>query len=575
MKNAEIARRFQEMAEMLAFLGENPFRVRAYAQAARTLADLEAPIEALAAQGTEALEALPAIGPDLAAKIQEYLRTGDIQAHARLARQVPPGVLEVLRVPGVGPKTARLLWERLGVDSLAKLEAALTSGQVRRLPGFGEKKRQHLLENLALAEAATQRRPLGAVLGQARDLLRQVRAQPGVVQAEVCGSLRRYRETVGDLDFLIATLKPAEVLAALVRLPGIADVEAVGENRATVFLLEGLQVDFKTVPPAAWGSGLQYLTGSKAHSIKLRTLAQKQGLKLNEYGVWRGKARVAGEDEEGVYRALGLPWIPPPLREDGGEIEAALAGRLPRLVQLEEVRGDLQVHSRWSDGKASLLELARAAGKLGYEYLAVTDHSQSLKIAHGVPLHQVQARLQEIRKVNEQTGGKPYLLAGAEVEIGADGSLDYPEEVLWGLEVVLVAVHSHFQLSPAQQTRRLLRALEHPAVHILAHPTARMLGQRKGLEADWEKIFRRAKALGKALEINGYYDRMDLPDTLARQAGGLGLCFSLATDAHQLDHLRFMELAVGTAQRAWLGPGQILNTRPLAALLDWLRAVRG
>ncbi len=575
MKNAEIARRFQEMAELLAFLGENPFRVRAYAQAARTLADLEAPIEEVAAQGTEALEALPAIGPDLAAKIQEYLRTGDIQAHARLTRQVPPGVLSVLRVPGVGPKTARLLWERLGVDSLTKLEAALTSGQVRGLPGFGEKKRQHLLENLALAEAATQRRPLGAVLGQARDLLRQVRAQPGVVQAEVCGSLRRYRETVGDLDFLIATLKPAEVLAALVRLPGIADVEAVGENRATVFLREGLQVDFKTVPPAAWGSGLQYLTGSKAHSIKLRTLAQKQGLKLNEYGVWRGEARVAGEDEEGVYRALGLPWIPPPLREDGGEIEAAQAGRLPRLVELQEIRGDLQVHSRWSDGKASLLELARAAGKLGYEYLAVTDHSQSLKVAHGVPLHQVQARLQEIRKVNEQTGGKPYLLAGAEVEIGADGSLDYPEEVLRGLEVVLVAVHSHFQLSPAQQTRRLLRALEHPAVHILAHPTARMLGQRKGLEADWEKIFRRAKALGKALEINGYYDRMDLPDTLARQAGGLGLCFSLATDAHQLDHLRFMELAVGTAQRAWLEPGQILNTRPLAALLDWLRAVRG
>ncbi len=575
MKNAEIARRFQEMAEMLAFLGENPFRVRAYAQAARTLADLEAPIEAVAAQGTEALEALPAIGPDLAAKIQEYLRTGDIQAHARLARQVPPGVLSVLRVPGVGPKTARLLWERLGVDSLAKLEAALTSGQVRGLPGFGEKKRQHLLENLALAEAAAQRRPLGAVLGQARDLLRQVRAQPGVVQAEMCGSLRRYRETVGDLDFLIATLKPAAVLAALVRLPGIADVEAVGENRATVFLREGLQVDFKTVPPAAWGSGLQYLTGSKAHSIKLRTLAQKKGFKLNEYGVWRAEARVAGEDEEGVYRALGLPWIPPPLREDSGEIEAALAGRLPRLVELQEIRGDLQVHSRWSDGKASLLELAQAAAKLGYAYLAVTDHSQSLKVAHGVPLEKVQARLREIRKVNEQTGGKPYLLAGAEVEILADGTLDYPDAVLREHEVVLVAVHSHFQLGLEQQTRRLLRALEHPAVHILAHPTARMLGQRKGLEADWEKIFRRARALGKALEINGYYDRMDLPDTLARQAGGLGLCFSLATDAHQLDHLRFMELAVGTAQRAWLGPEQVLNTRPLTALLDWLRAVRG
>lgn len=575
MKNAEIARIFQEMAEMLAFLGENPFRVRAYAQAARTLADLETPIEAVAAQGTKALEALPAIGPDLAAKIQEYLRTGTIQAHAQLAQQVPSGVLSVLRVPGVGPKTAKLLWERLGVDSLENLRAALVSGQVRGLPGFGEKKRQHLLENLALAEAATQRRPLGAVLGQARALLEQVQAQSGVVRAEVCGSLRRYCETVGDLDFLIATEKPAEVLSALVRLPGVADLEAVGENRATVFFQGGLQVDFKTVPPAAWGSGLQYLTGSKAHSIKLRTLAQKQGLKLNEYGVWRDKSRLAGEDESGVYRALGLPWIPPPLREDNGEIEAAQAGRLPRLVELSEIRGDLQVHSRWSDGQATVLELAQAAARLGYEYLAITDHSQSLKVAHGVPLDRVQARLREIRQVNEQTGGRPYLLAGAEVEILADGSLDYPEAVLRELEVVLVAVHSHFRLSRAQQTRRLLRALEHPAVHILAHPTARMLGVRKGLEADWERIFRRAKALGKALEIDGYYNRMDLPDTLARLAGGMGLFFSLSTDAHQLDHLRFMELAVGTAQRAWLGPQQILNTRPLADLLDWLRAVRG
>ncbi len=574
MKNAEIAQLFQEMAEMLAFLGENPFRVRAYTQAARTLADLETPIEAIAAQGEEALQALPSIGPDLAAKIQEYLRTGTLQAHSKLAQQVPAGVLEVLRVPGVGPKTARLLWERLGVDSLEKLQAVLASKQVLGLPGFGEKKRQRLLENLALAETATQRRPLGAVLGQARALLEQVRAQPGVLQAEICGSFRRYRETVGDLDFLIATLTPAQVLEALVRLPGIADVEAVGENRATVFLQGGLQVDFKTVPPAAWGSGLQYLTGSKAHSIKLRTLAQKQGLKLNEYGVWRGETRLAGEDEAGVYRALGLPWIPPPLREDNGEIEAAQAGQLPRLVQLEEVRGDLQVHSRWSDGKATLLELAQAAQKLGYAYLAVTDHSQSLKVAHGVPLEKVQARLREIRKVNEKTGGRPYLLAGAEVEVAADGSLDYPEPVLRELEVVLVAVHSHFNLSRAQQTRRLLRALEHPCVHILAHPTARMLGVRKGLEADWEKIFRRAKALGKALEIDGYYDRMDLPDTLARQAGGMGVLFALSTDAHQLDHLRFMELAVGTAQRAWLEPAQILNTRPLTALLDWLREVR-
>ncbi len=575
MKNAEIARQFQEMSEMLAFLGENPFRVRAYAQAARTLADLEAPIEELAAQGQEALEDLPSIGPDLAAKVQEYLRTGAIAAHTRLASQVPEGVLAVLRVPGVGPKTARLLWDRLGVDSLQKLKAVLESGQVRGLPGFGEKKRQHLLENLTLAERATQRRPLGAVLGQARALLEQVRAQPGVIQAEACGSLRRYRDTVGDLDFLIATLKPAEVLKALAGLPGVANVEAVGENRATVFLQGGLQLDFKTVPPEAWGSGLQYLTGSKAHSIKLRSLAQAKGLRLNEYGVWRGEERLAGQDEAGVYQALGLPWIPPPMREDWGEVEAAQAGRLPRLVQLEEIRGDLQVHSRWSDGKASLLQLAEAARKMGYEYLAVTDHSQSLKIAHGVPQAKVQQRLQEIRAVNQKTGGKPYLLAGAEVEVLEDGSLDYPDALLREHEIVLIAIHSYFHLSPERQTRRILKALENPYVQVFSHPTCRMLGARKEIEADWSKIFTRARHLGKAVEINAYYDRMDLPDRLARQAGQMGLLFSLCTDAHQLVHLRFMELAVGTAQRAWLGPDQILNTRPLAALLDWLQAARG
>lgn len=565
---------FQEMAEMLEFLGDNPFRVRAYRQAARVLADLETPIEDLAQQGLEALEGVPGIGPELAAKIQEYLQSAKIAAHEELARQVPAGVLEVMRVPGVGPKTAQLLWSRLGVDSLEKLKAALESKKVLELPRFGEKKRLHLLENLALAQSATQRRPLGSVLWRVRELLAVIRGLPGVEQAECCGSVRRYKETVGDLDFLVATRQGEKVLAQFTRLPGIADVEAVGENRATVFLEDGLQVDLKIVPPESWGSGLQYLTGSKAHSIRLRKLAQERGLKLNEYGVWEGERQVAGRDEAGVYAALGLPLIPPPLREDWGEIEAAQAGRLPRLVELKDIRGDLQLHSTWSDGKNTLLELAQAAKELGYEYIAVTDHSHSLRIAHGVHAQKMKQRIREIREVNEKLGAKPYVLAGAEVEILEDGSLDYPDEVLKELEIVLVAIHSHFGQDEKAETRRILKALENPYVHILSHPTCRLIGQRKGIEADWEKVFSRAKSLGKAVEIDGYYDRLDLPDRLARQAGEMGVMISVCTDAHQIDHLRFMDLAVGTAQRAWLGPAQVLNTKPLEELLGWLEGVR-
>ncbi|MBI5811348.1 MAG: DNA polymerase III, partial [Meiothermus silvanus] len=392
--------------------------------------------------------------------------------------------------------------------------------------------------------------------------------------AECCGSVRRYKETVGDLDFLVATRQGEQVLARFTQLPGIADVEAVGENRATVFLEDGLQVDLKIVPPESWGSGLQYLTGSKAHSIRLRKLALEQGLKLNEYGVWKGEKRVAGRDEESVYAALGLPFIPPPLREDWGEIEAAQAGRLPKLVELKDIRGDLQVHSTWSDGKNTLLELAQAATALGYAYLAVTDHSQSLRIAHGVRVQQMKQRVREIRQVNERTGAKPYLLAGAEVEILEDGSLDYPDEVLKELEIVLVAIHSHFGQDEKTETRRILKALENPYVHILSHPTCRLIGQRKGIEADWQKVFSRAKSLGKAVEIDGHYDRLDLPDVRARQAGEMGVVISLGSDAHQIDHLRFMDLAVGTAQRAWLGPLQILNTKSLEELLGWLQGVR-
>jgi len=574
MKNAEIARIFEEIADMSEFLGDNPFRVRAYRNAARALFDLEDPIEEVAKGGVEALEQIPGIGHELAVKILDYLRTGRVKKHEELKARVPEGVLEVMRVPGVGPKTARLLYENLGVDSLSAFRKALESGAVLKLPGFGEKKRERLLKNLDLVEAASKRWPLGAVLQEARELLRLLKELPEVENAEIAGSARRYKETVGDLDFLAATREGAKVAEAFTKLAPVKAVYALGPGKATVYISPGIQVDLKIVPPESWGAGLQYFTGSKAHDIHLRKIAQQMGLKLNEYGVWRGDERIAGTSEEEVYAALGMDWIPPPLREDLGEIELAQKHALPRLVRLEDIRGDLQVHSKWSDGKHTLEELARLAAELGYEYLAVTDHSPAVRVAGGVPPEKMKERIEALRRINEKTGGRPYLIAGAEVDILPDGGLDYPDGVLKELELVLVSIHSRFSMDQEAMTRRILRAIENPFVHILAHPTARLIGKREPVKADWEKIFARMKELGKAVEIDGYYDRMDLPDVLARRAREYGIFFALSTDAHQKDHLRFMELAVGNAQRAWLGPEQVLNTWPINQLLDWAQGLK-
>lgn len=574
MKNQELARLLEEIGLMSEFLGDNPFRVRAYFQAARTLYDLDAPIEEIAKKGREGLQALPGIGPDLAEKVLEYLNTGRIRKHQELAARVPRGVLAVMEVPGVGPKTARQLYDELGVDSLERLREALERGELLRLKGFGSKKAERIREGLALVQSAGKRRPLGAVLSLARNLLTAIRELPGVERAELCGSARRYKDTVGDLDYLVASRGGEKVVEGFVRLPQVKEVYAKGTERATVFLRNGLQVDLRVVPPESWGSGLQYLTGSKEHSIKLRSLAQEKGLKLSEYGLFRGEERLAGETEEGVYEALGLPFIPPPLREDHGEIEAALEGRLPNLLELSQVKGDLQVHSTYSDGQNSLEELWEAARALGYGYLGVTDHSPAVRVAGGPSPEEALKRIEAIRRFNE-SHGPPYLLAGAEVDIRPDGSLDYPDWVLRELDLVLVSIHSQFKLPKADQTRRILKALENPFVHILAHPTARLIGRRPPIEADWEAIFRKAKERGVAVEIDGYYDRMDLPDDLARMAYGMGLWISLSTDAHQADHLRFMELAVGTAQRAWIGPERVLNTLSYEDLMAWLKARRG
>ncbi len=569
MRNRVLARIFEEMALLSEFLGDNPFRARAYAQAARVLGDLDLPLEELARGGKEALMGLPGIGPDLAEKILEFLATGEVAKHRELLARVPRGVLEVMEVPGVGPKTARLLYEELGIDSLPKLEEALGRGDLLRLKGFGPKKAERIREGLALRALSGRRHPLGLVLPLARRLLEALRALPGVAGAELCGSARRYKDTVGDLDYLVASDTPSRVVQAFLALEGVDRVLAQGEERATV-LFEGIQVDLRVVPKESYGAGVLCLTGSKDHSVRLRALAQEKGLRLSEYGLFRGEKRLAGETEEEVYAALGLPWIPPPLRETGEEVDLALRGLLPPLIPFGGIRGDLQTHSTYSDGRSTLEELWQAAKALGYEYLAVTDHSPAVRVAGGPSPEEALRRLQAIRRFNE-LHGPPYLLAGAEVDIHKDGSLDYPDAVLEKLDIVLVSIHSHFRLDKEAQTQRILKALENPHVHVLAHPTARLLGKRPPIEAHWEEVFRAALARGVALEIDASPERVDLPDDLARLAYRMGLWLSLSTDAHSVHELPLMELAVGTAQRAWVGPERVLNLLPYQGLMAWLQ----
>ncbi|MCS6923097.1 MAG: helix-hairpin-helix domain-containing protein [Fimbriimonadales bacterium] len=569
MSNEAIAQQLEELAELSDYVGDSPFKSRAYRQAARTLETLQIPIESLAEQGIDALKAIPGIGDAIAEKILAYLQTGTIPKREQLLQQVPQGLLEVMAVPGIGAKTARLLHEQLGVSDLESLRSALLSGAVDRLPHFSPQKRERLLRLIDLKHKSHRRTPLGFALPRGRELLQAIEQIPGVQHALLGGSTRRMLEDVGDLDYLVATEQAEQVIEAFVRAPFVAEVYAQGVNRAQVFLSDGLQVDLKTVPPASWGAGMLYITGSKAHSIRLRQRALERGLKLNEYGIWRGGERIASETEEAMYAALGLPWIPPPLREDTGELEAAEQGRLPALIQRAQVRGELQSHSNWSDGFNTLEEMAQAAHALGYEYLAVTDHAHQLGYESD-PMRAFEQRQREIERLNERLGGRPYLLNAIEVNILADGTLRAPEPMLRAAQLVLAGVHDDHGQPAAQMTQRLLRALEHPAVDILAHPTGRRYGKRPANDADWERIFERARALGKAVEINGYPTRMDPPTPIARLLVESGAWISLGTDAHAVRDLQAMELAVGLAQRAWATPERILNTRSLEDLLQWL-----
>lgn len=568
MQNRAIAERFAQIADMLEIKGESIFRINAYRRAARAVESLTEDVAEVAARSE--LTEIPGIGRATADKIVEFLQTGTMKVYEDLAASLPPGITTLMTVPDVGPKTALLLYEKLGITTLDQLEAAAKAGQIRGLPRLGAKTEENILRGIAAVRRGAERRPLGVVLPVADELTAALRQTPGVQEIEAAGSLRRRRDTIGDIDILVTSKEPARVMEAFVRAPQVSRVLSQGPTRSSVMLHVGLQADLRVVEPAAYGAALQYFTGSKEHNVALRERAVRRGLKVNEYGVWRLKdnRRVAGRDEEGVYRAIGLPWIPPELREDQGELDAAAARRLPRLLELGDIRGDLHMHTSWSDGAESAEAMAAAARALGYEYICITDHSQSLKVAGGVSIQELEQHITQVRRLSEKAGIA--VLIGTECDIAADGSLDYPDDVLAGLDVVIASVHTRFRMGRDEMTRRIVRAMENEQVDIIGHPTGRLLGTRDPYEVDVEALVDAAARTGTALEINAAPERLDLKDTYARLARERGARIAIGTDAHSTAQLRSMPLGVSVARRGWLEAKDVINTLPLAALRDLL-----
>ena len=566
--NADIAAIFTEIADLLEIRDDNPFRIRAYRNAARIVSGYGRELATLIVSGQEPPK-LPGIGADLDAKIHEIAATGRCAALEKLRRGMPPAITELLKIPGLGPKRVRALNSELGISTLAQLKRAAGEGRIRALEGFGAKTEQRILESLATRSGQAGRFRLAVAAQYAEALVAYLKRVRGVRQVVVAGSYRRMKDTVGDLDILVAAREAGSLMERFAGYDEVHEVLAKGETRSSVVLKCGLQVDLRLVPQESYGAALHYFTGSKAHNIAVRRLAQAKGLKLNEYGVFRGEKRVAGDTEESVFAAVGLPFIAPELREDRGEIEAARAGRLPQLVTEADLRGDLHMHTTASDGHNTIREMALAARGRGLDYIAITEHSVRLAVAHGLDAPRLARQASEIDDLNRELRGIT-VLRGIEVDILDDGTLDLPDSALGKLDWVVASVHSAFSLSRKRQTGRILRALDNPHVCMLGHPTGRMLGARDAYDADMLRVMRKARSRNVALELNAQPDRLDLDDALCRMARDEGVLVSINSDAHSVDGFSNLRYGIGQARRGWLGRGDVLNTRDLAGLRKWL-----
>lgn len=560
-QNAEIAAMFDQTADLLELRGENPFRVRAYRRAARTVDGLSQSVPTMLEQGFDLAE-LPGIGKDLAGKIADIVTTGHFRLLDTLKTKVPGQVGDMAALPGLGPKRLKLIYDKLKVRTLDDLRRAAGQGRLAELPGFGPATVGKLLE--ALDKPATARRfKLSLAEAEADSLLTYLQEQG--THVIVAGSFRRRRDTVGDLDVLASGRNGARMADKFLRYENVAKVLVHGSARAAVVLRSGLQVDLRVVPPESYGSALLYFTGSKAHNIALRSLALRRGWKLNEYGLFAGTRRIAGTTEEEIYERLGLAFIPPELREDRGEIAIARTGKLPRLVALSDIRGDLHVHSSWTDGTADIETMARAASALGHEYIALTDHSRRIAMVHGLNSARLAQQAAQIDRLNDKLGGIT-ILKGIEVDILKDGSLDLPDKTLAKLDIVVASVHSSFDLSRQAQTDRMIRAMRNRNVSILGHPTGRLIGEREPCDLDMDRILAAAGELGCHVELNAEPDRLDINDSQAHAAREAGVKVAISTDAHSINALKCMRFGIDQARRGWLGPADVINTRPLDEL---------
>ncbi len=570
MKNSEVSKVFQDIADLLELRGENVFKIRAYQKAARAIEHYPRELETMIDAG-EDLHSIPGVGEAIARKTTELITTGRLGYYENLKTEFPHGITNLLVIPGIGPKTASRLSTELGISSVDGLEQAITDGRVAKLFRLGEKTADNILHQIQALRRKDQRIPVGEALPVVEEIMAALRPVPGVRNLTPAGSLRRFQETVGDIDLMGTADEPNDVIGAFVALPLVRHVLAQGSTKASVIVSDGLQVDLRMVEHDSFGSLLQYFTGSKQHNISLRERCRKRGLKLSEYGI---TVVDSGELEEfstevAFYHRLGMQYIPPEIREAQGEIEKAEQGAIPKLLELSDIKGDLHVHSEWSDGHDTIEELALAGQTMGYQYIAITDHSVGRSIAHGLSVERLREQVAEIQALNKRLKGIR-VLTGIEVDIRADGSLDLPHEILPELDIVIAAVHSGMNQTQERMTHRLIAAIENPDVDMIAHPTCRLIGEREPVAIDLEAVFRAAAKCNKILEINAMPDRLDLKDIHAFRARELGVKLAVGTDAHSVVHLGLVQFGVGVARRAWCEPQHILNNLPLEELLTVL-----
>jgi len=574
MKNQEIANIFYEIANYLEMEGV-AFKPYAYQKVAIVLENLEEDIADIYEKGgKEALEKIPGVGKNIADRIEEYLKTGKIKYYLQLKKKTPVNMEELIRVEGLGPRKVKVLYQKLGIRNIKDLEKKAKAHKIAPLFGFGEKTEKNILEAIKFLKRSKGRFLLGEIMPKVEEVYERLKKLKEVEEISTAGSVRRMKETIGDVDLLVISKNPQKVMDFFVSFPGVIKVWGKGSTKASVKLKEGFDMDIRVVPKKSYGSALQYFTGSKEHNIVLRKIAIDKGLKLNEYGLFRGKKMIAGRNEEEIYKILGLSWMPPEMRENQGEIEAALNKKLPKIIDYKNIKGDLHCHSNWDGGANSIEEIAKAAQGMGYEYVGIADHTKFLRIEHGLNEKQLELRNKEIKKLNKRfqaSGSRFRILKGCEANILNDGSIDIKDEALAKLDFVIAGIHSSFKMGKSQMTERMIRAVRNPNVDIISHPTGRIIKRRDEYQIDFDKILRVAKETGTILEINAYPERLDLNDQNIRRAKEAGVKMIINTDAHHIDQLRYMEYGIAQARRGWAEKNDIINTQPLEKLLGFFK----